>query len=728
MKLFLEYYAGHINHDFHLFGADDIEFLRQLPDRFWKYAIIERYCVDLPRALEGRDIKRSESLDGFRTTQNYNEYIESIADSIKNQLTYQGRNDTEVKRIDKLTKDTAKNMVDSSLAEFQGGENDWMTVDYQRTEYFGHNIQNNYIKELVKRMEDKPGGSVRGYDLSNIRDYDEESGEWKTDGFQCPKKEIIGKNFIAWMGYASQGLLHNPAEFYTAGLPEAGDDEQARREKEEAATAAREQHRIAPRKHYNPNIRAGGESTNEYLDDLIYRKTLRTKYRRLLGRLSEKMDKPDEEGRVQAIEYTIPDTDPDLITLQDQFRKKIPAKYKKLRKTNPNFIDYSSEYCYEAANRGHFPEQLAQVMPTGEAHTYNADQLRDMIKNIVGTNIPFTKNLIDGLVDIELIEQGVVKFHPERRPEKLNILHRENPRLRTATEFENILHPSFGDVTQTVPTGEGEDAPSELRSGKILFHIDSIRERLQKKLDKALALGQNEKAEKLRNALNELNSKFVTTHGVGHHYDVLDPRKPRGKLFLQFGHESEVPKYDDEDEESDQIYDMRLKNLAGGIKPNQNMPGAKGPKTSTNIVNCMRNLMPFFNQNDSDLKDFVSSHASKNFMGDFNIIFKAFMDGYGRPLSGRQERDTYNLYIKLIKDQLMRNIGLFDFRDRNDQPIENKEKTESEIIKIINSTLKNLLEKEVGDAGTMRLRIGELSSVQKVKSILTAMLKKINGR
>ena len=46
MKLFREYYAGHINHDFHLFGEDDIEFLRQfaitdnnnqhIGDRVWK--------------------------------------------------------------------------------------------------------------------------------------------------------------------------------------------------------------------------------------------------------------------------------------------------------------------------------------------------------------------------------------------------------------------------------------------------------------------------------------------------------------------------------------------------------------------------------------------------------------------------------------------------------------------------------------------------------------------
>lgn len=65
MKLFSEYYAGHINHSFFLFGDDDIKFLEQFPTDLWNRAIKRRYFYDLPNALLKE--KKLEKIKHYQT-------------------------------------------------------------------------------------------------------------------------------------------------------------------------------------------------------------------------------------------------------------------------------------------------------------------------------------------------------------------------------------------------------------------------------------------------------------------------------------------------------------------------------------------------------------------------------------------------------------------------------------------------------------------------------------
>lgn len=758
MKLFREYYAGHINHDFHLFGDDDIAFLKQfkilekgsrndIGDRLWKLLIIERYTVDLPKALQARDERRQQPLAGFERTQsNYYEYIEAIAIQLRTQITHQpnGINataiDRETKRINKMVKDTAKNIVDSQVAEYNEGNNAWLIASYDRTDYFGFAIENNYIKELVKRMEDKPGGSAKGYDLSNIRNFIEGEGNWKTDGFTCPNKDIIGKNFLAWVGFTSQGLLHDPSEFYgPLGMPDRNDNEFVKQEKEEAASGRREAHRIAARKYYNPNIRTnvsydpdretGGlkvtsaeAPTNELLNDLLYKKVLRNKYNNLINQMLDKLTTPDPEtGEVPQAEIALPNNDADLMTLQRILKTKIPAEYKRSHENNPTHpFYYAGKYCYQIATRGDLVRVLERLVLNVNPENYTPDNIRTIIKNIK-ENQRNKKDLIDGLVDIELLTKKINMFHPNRDEETLR-RHRSNNPESELTEFPHILDVEKNDPIQTINTPDG----AELKKGKILFHIDSVREKLQKKLEKARAYGNTHLIQKLERALRDLEDKIIT-HGVGHHFDVLSDNpatKGRGKLFLQFGHESEVPKYGDE-EDDDYIYDMRLKNLAGGLDPNQNMPGAKGPKATTNIQNVFNNLTPFFINGNRGLVEIIRSYTSENYNGDHNIILKTFMNPDGNTKSGNKAAAVFNLYVQLVKDEMMRNMGMFDNRDDNNAPTVNNNQTKQAIKTIINRTLKRLMEKDVGLAGTVRMREGEIADIKDVKRQIENMLQKI---
>lgn len=682
MKLFSEYYAGHISHNFYLFGEDDIKFLEQFPQELWNRAIKQRYYADLPKALLAREEARNTKtlpnltdLQGNPTNDKYYELIQKEADRVNNELT-QIHNPTNARtrqRISQMAYNKAKNEIDSMLSERKDKGGPWMEVKTVRRNY-NFNVlgrhgsktitQSNvrsYIPELVRRIEGPKGSSPIGYDLSKIEKFDpaisdeQQNGGWRTLGFYCPQKDVISDNLQAWIGYASQGLLDEPGSIEN-----------------------QEEHRNRPKEKYAANKQA----REEFLDDTIYKNPLRNYYTNYITRLKEILKR---DGDI---------SDEELEILYDRFAR-------------PDPLD-DERYAYRKALRGTFADHLESTIGTGDAHELDHDQLVEMIQACVGVNVPFERALANALADIDLITHSTPNYHDR--------------------DVDHEASSEFKVLTKEGPHGKIPD----LKGGKILYHVETVRRKLQAKLDKAtsrleeLELARREltnQASLERNQiainrvqneidqLNDLMTNIFERRGVGHHYnmgDILEnpnltpEERQRQKVFLQFNNEREVPEQ----------FDKRDRVLGGGIYPHKNMPQAKGPGRS-NIGNAMQNLNRYLADPNS-LRELVARFISDNYEGKLNILFKVFSDGQGNPT----DANTYKLFVDLIKDQCLRNIGLFDIEGANNKAIS------SQIKKIISHTCNRLVEKEVGEAGPVRQRQGEEANAADVRAVIRDMLTK----
>jgi len=366
MKLFSEYFSGHVSHDFHLFGNDDMDFLHQFPQSVWARAIEERYGLDLPAALTQREEARKKKIKGF--SKGYYETIQDAADGIYQGLTYKGNQPEEVTRIRESAYNNAKNFIDSELAQRPDGGGAWMNINYPRTEYSfvvkkqstSVTIKNNYIRELVDRLEGPKGSSAVGFDLSKIRNFDPENpvGNWYTIGFTCPQVKQISNNLQSWVTYASQGLLHAPN---TIPDPEA--------------------HRRRVKTTYAPNA----EATEKEIEEDIYRTPLYNKYTKYIKELEEKFIK----------EELAPE---DVTLLKKKFQLKNPS---------------TDSYSYLSANRGTFADELrAAPLNIRTPYKMTFDNLLHIVQH-AEHSAKFEEQLIRALIDIDLITYPIQNYHGE---------------------------------------------------------------------------------------------------------------------------------------------------------------------------------------------------------------------------------------------------------------------------------------------------------------------------
>jgi hypothetical protein len=654
MKLFSEYYAGNVNHDFHLFGDDDIQFLEQFPAKLWEYALKYRYCVDLPKALLSRDEARTRPLKGLKDadgnpiTLNYNDLIQNIADRTYEGLTYKGNNQAERNRITNASYHNAKNIVDSNVAEMpDGGSNPWMDVVYPRKGYhFYRNqkgtlisvgmiiVDNNYIPELVKRIEGGKGSSSVGFDLSNLKNFDpgkrddEQEGRWHTDGFHCPTSKQFADNLKAWVSYSSQGLLNDPAS-----------DEDP------------ETHRSITRSVYAPSSGA----REEILDDSIYKDPLFNYYRGYITKLKKELR---SNGSIPDRDFTI---------LRRKFNSRRP----------------DGGYSYRLAISGRFPDRLQAQIGTEDAHELTEEQLTHLIQICLDVHNQFQKTLINALVDIDLITHPVQNYHgvhinPETSSD-LRVLTREDPRAA------------------------GEHIP-HLRPGKILYHIDTARAKLG---------GRNYDADVSSRTIGNVRTDLEQGRGVGHHYNVGDienPEKQRGRIFLQYADERDIPGE----------MDLRDRKLGGGIHPNKTIPSARGPG-KINLGAALDNLNRFVGTQERlerSINEFITGNYENKV---YNMLFKTFISASG----AIEDRATYNLFTRLIKDECLRNIGLFEVPDVE---IHNRINYLTRMFsKLMMAVCKRIVEKDIGESGAERVREGEISDPVEVRAAIRDHIRKTGG-
>lgn len=687
MKLFSEYYAGHISHNFYLFGEDDIKFLEQFPQELWNRAIKQRYYADLPKALLKREEARNnqtlpnlKDLQGNPSDAKYYELIQQEADRIQAQLTqiYNPTNARTRHRIAQNAYNNAKNQIDSMLAERKDKGGPWMEIKTVRknynftkrgrhgTEVITQSNVRSYIPELVRRIEGPKGSSPIGYDLSKIQNFDPaipdetQNGGWRTLGFYCPQKDVVSDNLQAWIGYTSQGLLNQPGSIED-----------------------HEGHRSRPRGQYAANKQA----REEILDDTIYKNPLRNYYKNYISRLKAVLRR---DGDI---------SDDDLEILYDRFSRLNPMN--------------EDSYAYRSALRGAFVDHLEAIMDNSDAHEFDHDQLVEMIQACVGVNVPFEIALINTLADIDLITHRTPNYHGQ------DVDHEASSNFRVLSK-----ETEHGDVP-------------ELQGGKILFHIETVRRKLQAKLDKlhdrmatlqeraSRARTENEteryeaslarlqaEIDQIDELLNPANpNNMINRYGVGHHYnmgDILEnpnitpEERQRQKVFLQFDNEREIP----------EIFDKRDRVLGGGLYPQKNMPQARGPGRS-NLNNAVQNLRNYL-ENPEALRNEIARFVTKNYDGNLNILFKVFVDRNGNPT----DANTYKMFVDLIKDQCLRNISMFDMHQPNALMVARQ------IRKVILHTCNRLVEKEVGEAGSIRQRQGEEANAADVRREIRAMLAK----
>ena len=184
--------------------------------------------------------------------------------------------------------------------------------------------------------------------------------------------------------------------------------------------------------------------------------------------------------------------------------------------------------------------------------------------------------------------------------------------------------------------------------------------------------------------------------------NISPARRSRQKIFLQFDNEAQIPS----------ILDKRDRVLGGGIYPQKNTPHARGP-ASSNVVNAATNLNHYIND-DNNLIPIVADFIRKNYDADLNILFKVFANNQGNPTDNR----TYTSFVNLIRDQCLRNIGIFDIESPSDQIMQRL------IKKVILHTCNRLVEKDLGDAGTIRQREGEDANAGEVRRRIADMLRK----
>ena len=708
MKLFSEYYAGHINHSFFLFGDDDIKFLEQFPTELWNRAIKRRYFYDLPNALlkreearENQTLSNLTDLQGEPTTAKYYELINIEAQRIEENLRriYTATNTRSRHRISQMAYNSAKNQIDSMLDERQDRGGVWMRIRPVTRNYVfvikkgRHGAKETtikkvkcYIPELIKRIEGPKGSSTKGYDLSKIQNFDSsipeenQSGGWRTLGFYSPQNDVIVDNLQAWLGYGFQGLLDMPGSI---------EDQ--------------ETHRRRSREEYVANKQARDQT----LDNTIYKNPLKNYYSNYINRLKKILRKQGE----------IDDNELEIF-------------YNRFSRMNP---DDESRHAYRRACSGYFPDRLEEIVGTAEAHELDHDQIIEMIQACVGVNMPFERNLVNALADIDLMTHKTPHYSDEteldtdKKPRKFYV----DP--ETSSQYRVSTRPR---TPEEIGLGRAGNVP-ELKPGKILFHVETVRRKLQAKLADAQTrleelrtnrqrmtsernLARNQAAmEKVQDEIDQINdliavnspNNIFNLRGVGYHYnmgDVLEnpnispARRSRQKIFLQFDNEAQIPS----------ILDKRDRVLGGGIYPQKNTPQARGP-ASSNVVNAATNLNHYIND-DNNLIPIVADFIRKNYDADLNILFKVFANNQGNPTDNR----TYTSFVNLIRDQCLRNIGIFDIESPSDQIMRRL------IKKVILHTCNRLVEKDLGDAGTIRQREGEDANAGEVRRRIADMLRK----
>jgi len=645
MKLFSEYYAGHINHNFHLFGKDDIEFLQQFPKKQWQKAMVQRYCVDLPKALKARDEARRKPLaklkddNGNPIKKNYYDLIEETRKQIYDRLTYKGRNAQEKAKISDSTYDNAKNIVDSRIAEIDP-DGAWMGVNYPRTTYnFPKSepivIQNNYIAELVKRIEGPKGTSPVGFDLSNLKNFDEsiddnnQRGRWYTDGFTCPEADRIIDNMQAWVGFSSQALLNEPGS-----IPN------------------QEKHRTRPKERY-----VIGSEAKEAIDETIYKKPLQNKYSRFINSMKREFRENETVDPAQ------------LNILRQKFN---------LMNTD------TDSYSYRRALKGRFPDYLEELLGTRNAETLSDNQLIAMIEALVNVHNPFERHLINALTDIDLLTYKPQNYHG------------------TVVDVES--NPYLMHRTIQSPNFEKEKIP-ELHPGKVLVSIDNAKKSIESAIKDAEERGDDEELDRLNTILADLNAR----RRVGHHFNPLElerGRLKRGPIFYQFADDRDVPV----------DIDTRHKIVAGGIQPNKAFVQDKGPGHS-DIANSLNQLVPYFDD-ERYFDDFLKNFIRDNYQGNYNILFKTFIS----PQQAITSQSTYNLFKKLIKDRAFRNLSMFDLTEVEARNYRRSMNTKMRVL--VKQICQRLIEKEVGESGTVRGRQGEISDAASVEARMHEMIGK----
>jgi hypothetical protein len=252
------------------------------------------------------------------------------------------------------------------LAQRPDGGGAWMNVNYPRTVYnfsvrkraTSTTIKNNYIRELVDRLEGPRGASAVGFDLSKIRNFDPENpvGNWYTVGFTCPQVKQISNNLQSWVSYASQGLLHAPNTI----------DPKTHRERSKTEYAA------------------NTEATEEEIERDIYRTPLYNKYAKYIKELEEKFIK-------KAL------TQEDVTILKKKFQ---------LKKPNTDI------YSYLLANRAKFADDLRNEVNIRNPHKMTFNNLSHIVQH-AEHSVKFEEKLIDALVDIDLITYPIQNYHDE---------------------------------------------------------------------------------------------------------------------------------------------------------------------------------------------------------------------------------------------------------------------------------------------------------------------------
>lgn len=651
MKLFSEYFAGHINHDFHLFGEDDMKFLRQFPARLWEKAIAQRYCVDLPKALLEREEARNRPLQGLKDSKDkqvrstYYELIRSRQRIILNGLTHPtGDTPEETIRIQDSAYDNAKNSIDMFLSEREGGGGEWMNVTYRRTVYnftrrhahgveeTTHTIRNNYIAELVERIEGPRGTSDRGFDLSTISNFDpsisddQQDGSWYTNGFTCPEKDQIIENLQKWVGFSSQSLLNDPTSIQD-----------------------QETHRRRPRTRY---LAGKGEAV-DLADKVIYKPALINYYKSYITRL-KKMSETDEGITQENFNF-----------LRNKFN---------LTTETPT----GTAYAYRFAMSGRFPEALEREIGADDAHNFTDEQLARLIDICANVHNPLERELSTSLADIDLLSHKIEGYHGSIiDPEK----------------GTRLTHPSEPNIDV-----EGDVIP-ELHSGKILFNIEVAKAKLNEKIEDA----KKENNPQMVRTLRELIARLDRENAVGHHYNPVEiaekgkKGKKRKKIFYQFPNKESVP----------EELDKRGLTIAGGVHPNSNFQLDVGARL-TNLNNSLTQLMGYLNNRQNYFDSFVKSYIKGNYRGPYNIIFKTFVNN-NQVITHPQ---AYELFKKVIRDKALRNIGKFDIEEADQEETYNI--IQRTLRTLTMDICDRLTEKNVGSSGTKKTRIGQSSSVNAV--------------
>jgi hypothetical protein len=690
--------------------------------KYWNAAMQQRYCADLPHALLRREQKRNETLPNFvvngnLVTDSYYAYIQNKANQIFDDLEYKGGTDRDGnpdrngERIQHATYNSAKNAVDSELSKRldQGGK--WMEIVLPKRTYkfiergslrreVEVTIANNYVKELVDRLEGGEisvevdgqertiparGGSARGYDMSGLQDFNAEIEDYEQAG---------GWRTFGFICPDKKEIMQNLQNWVAYHEDKLLDTPGAEEDEEENY----QRHTNAPREDYAANK----EATDFSLLKNAYRNPLINHYRNILFKM------------ITVYKETGDISQADVQTLQNQFTKN----------SNPEF--YSGDPAWKLARRGEFAEILSSLLKLKNLSIINAQQCKKLIKNLASGNAPLYRLVAEGFADIDLAHYGV----PTYRGQNFEALGAGN-------RLSVILDPNRENPEIKIP---------EIKKGKIIFHIPTLRKKLENRrsgINSAYrtAMGANNQAEarRLQRDLEKAASDLadfeneVRTRSVGYHFNSLDlanPEKRRAKIFLQYDNEYEIPDY----------IDLRDRNLGGGLNPNQNMPDAVGP-SNQNVVNAIRNFGPFA-QNKDRIIDIIEDYINlANNRGlESSIIFNAFADNHGTPKENFNdiEEDTpnytrvidrlktlaknvYNSFVGLIIDQCLRNIGEFALPDA--LPNEITEKVKSKIKKIILSVSKRLLEKNLGrEAKTARTRTDDSAAAE-----LTAIKNEINN-